>query len=116
LSTKDTVRGYYEAWAAQDREAVRSQLDSALSFRSPQDSFESAEAFLSACWRFSSGLKGVSFVTEVYDDARAFVVLRWLNDDGSTFEDAEYVEVSDGVISRILVVNNSAEFGGLLDQ
>jgi hypothetical protein len=46
---KDVTHRYSEAWAAQDREGVRELLHEKLVFTSPQDSFCSAESFLSAC-------------------------------------------------------------------
>jgi hypothetical protein len=112
-STRDLVHRYYEAWAAQDRQAVRSLLDNHLVFVSPQDRFESADAFLSACWRYSDGLRGVEFVKEVYDEHQASVILRWSMEDGS-FAGAEYVRVLGDRIVEILVVNNDPAFGDLL--
>jgi hypothetical protein len=108
------VHGYYEAWAARRRDDVRVHLADQLVFRSPQDSFDSADAFLSACWKYSSALVGVEFAEEVYDGNKAFVILRWMSEDGSSFADAEYLWVEEGKVSKIVVVNNDSSFGDLL--
>jgi hypothetical protein len=111
---RDLTHRYYTAWAAQHRERARELLHRELVFTSPQDHFDSADAFLSACWTYSSGLAGVRFVKEVYEGGRAFVILRWLNEDGSSFVDAEYLESACGRITRILVVNNDPLFDELI--
>ena len=107
---KGLTHRYYEAWASRDRECVRESLHAALEFTSPQDRFDSADSFLSACWIYSQGLASVRFEKEVYDGNRAFVILRWLNEDGSTFASAEYLESIAGKIKTILVVNNDPRF------
>lgn len=110
---RETVREYYEAWAGGDRERVRALLADDLDFRSPQDRFAGAEAFLECCWQYSEGLTGVEFVRELYEGDRGFVVLRWRTEGGS-FYDAEYVRADGGKLREILVVNNSPEFGKLV--
>ncbi|MBD3257222.1 hypothetical protein GF377_02220 [candidate division GN15 bacterium] len=114
-ATKDTVHRYYTAWAAQDRTKVRQMLADNLRFVSPQDKFESAEAFLATCWEYSQGLSGVEVESEVYDGDRGFVILRWRTESGSSFADAEYVRVADGKMAEILVVNNDPAFHTMLD-
>ncbi len=106
---RELCHRYYEAWAAGDRDTVRDCLHENLSFVSPQDRYDSAEAFLSQCWRYSEGLTGVEFVEEVDEEGRAFLILRWLAEAGE-FMGAEYVEGREGRITRILVVNNDPEF------
>jgi ketosteroid isomerase-like protein len=111
---RDTVHRYCQAWAARDRARVRQLLQDRLTFTSPQDSFDSADCCLSACWHYSTGLAGARFVPEVYEEDRAFVVLQWSNEDGTTSVDAEYLEMAGGKIKRILVVNNDLHFEGLV--
>jgi hypothetical protein len=113
MSIRGLTHRYYEAWAAQDRERVDALLHDGLEFISPQGSFGSADSFLSASWTRSAGLAGVRFVREVYQGDRAFVILRWLNQDGSTFTDAEYLESSHGRIKTILVVSYDPVLGKL---
>ena len=96
------------------RKKVRELLHAQLEFTSPQDRFDSADAFLSACWRYSTGLAGVQYVKEVYEGDRAFVILRWQNQDGSTFADAEYLEAHGGKIVKIVVVNSDPTFERLI--
>lgn len=115
-STRFLIREYYEAWARQDREAVRRLIADDLSFVSPQDAFDSAESFLTNCWRFSKGLCGVRFIKEVYDEHHGFLVLEWAMEDGSRFADAEFVRVDGTNISEILVVNNDPSFTGMIQK
>ena len=107
---RDLVHRYYEAWAARDRDAAARQLADELTFVSPEDRYESAAAFLSACWRYSEGLAGVGFLHEIYDEGQAFVILQWRMEDGSTFQGAEYLRCADGAIRDILVVSNTLSF------
>ncbi len=111
---RDLCRRYYEAWAAGDRETVRNCLHENLSFASPQDRYDSAEAFLSQCWRFSEGLTGVRVVEEVHEGNRSFLILRWLARQGE-FMGAEYVEHAEDRITRIIVVNNDPAFGSMVE-
>jgi hypothetical protein len=111
----EIVRLYYEAWAMQDRAGARRLLHDELRFTSPQDTFGSAEEFLSACWRYSTGLAGVRFIRKICEGDQAFVIVRWINEDGSTFAGAEWLKVTDGTITEILVVNNDPSFGDLVE-
>jgi hypothetical protein len=115
MSIRELTHSYYEAWAARDREGVGKLLHSGLVFISPQGSFDSADSYLSASWGYSAGLAGVRFVRELYQEDRAFVILQWLNEDGSTFADAEYLESSHGRIKTILVVSYDAVLGELIE-
>ena len=111
---KEIIRGYCEAWAAQDQDNVRKSLHEKLIFTSPEGSFDTADSFLAGCWRYSTGLTGVRFIKEVYQEDRAFVILRWLNDDTSAFAGAEYLETEGGEIKEITVVNNTPSFGKMI--
>jgi hypothetical protein len=108
------VRRYYRAWARQDRAAVRAILADDLDFRSPQDRFTGADAFLVECWRYSEGLADVEFVEAIPSGDRAFVMLDWIMEDGGRFAGAETLRVEAGRIKRIIVVNNSPGFRDLI--
>ena len=110
MNIGELTRTYYEVWAAQDQDQVHKLLHRDLIFVSPQDRFDSADGFLSACWQCSRGLAGVKFVKEIYQENRAFVIPRWLDGDGGTFVSAEYLEVVGGSIKLIVVVNNDPLF------
>ena len=114
MTMKNITYRYYKAWVAQDRERVRELLHADLEFTSQQDCFDSADSFLSACWRYSTGLTGVHFVKDVYQENRAFVILRWLIEDGSTFAGAEYLEATGDKIKKIMVINNDTRFEKVL--
>jgi hypothetical protein len=113
MDMKTLVHRYYEAWAAKDRDAVKKQVHDDLVFKSTEASFTSADAFLSTCWKYSDGLTGVEFLKEVYDDAQAFVIMRWHMEDGTTFIGAEYVRAELDLISEIIVISNNGSMAAL---
>jgi ketosteroid isomerase-like protein len=105
----ECARRYFEAWTDGDRAAARSLLADALDFRSPQDRFASADAFLDACWQYSEGLVAVAILKEVTDGAQVVLCLDWKLQDGAHFVSAEYVRVAEGRITEIVVLNNAPE-------
>jgi len=109
--TREIVHRYYKAWASQALREVQALLHNQLNFASPQETFDSANEFLEACWKYSDGLTGVQFNTEVYENREAFVILQWSYEDGSSFVNAEYLQVDQEKIERIVVVNNDPSFG-----
>jgi hypothetical protein len=114
MDLKTLVHRYYEAWAARDRAAVRALLSDDLTFKSVEDTFDSADTFLSTCWKYSEGLTGVRCLKELYDGDQAFVILRWQMQDGTTFAGAEYLRVDGGRIREIMVVNSDFSFTALI--
>jgi hypothetical protein len=115
-SIKTVVHDYYDAWVNQKRDGVRDLLGDNLVFKSPQDTFLTADEFLGKCWVYSRGLKEVHYLREIYSEDQAFVILLWEMDDGSRFADAEYIRVRKGMITEIFVVNNSPDFAELVEE
>lgn len=113
------VRGYYDAWLRGDLAQARQYLAEDLQFTSPQESYDSAEAFLEACGHLSQGLEGLRYVRELYEGEQACVLLEWSFDlagRAGNFIDAELLRVTDGRIAEILILNNDPEYCGLLAQ
>ena len=110
-SALHVARSYFEAWAKGDQDTVRALLAEDVDFISPQDHFVRADDFLADCWRYSDGLNGVVCMKEVTDGDQVFMILDWHMADGARFVSAEYVQVVDGRIQEIIVVNNSPVLG-----
>ncbi len=100
-NAKDIIRRYYDAWAASDRDAARAFLQDDLKFRSPQDSFDSADAFLDACWQYAESFGGVDMLQDVYEPDKAYIAYR-LNE----FTVAEFHKIRDGKIAEVYVTMN----------
>lgn len=113
---RDIVHRYYEGWATHDLGVSRKLLSDSLVFRSPQDIFKDADAFLRECGHFGEELTGVDYLIEVYAEDEAFVILEWGMGEGQSFIDAEYLRIQDDRIAEIIVVNNSPDFGRMLGR
>ena len=107
------VKTYYESWVNQDLKSARSLLADNLNFVSPQDHFQSAEAFLSACGHYAEGIDRVEYRREVFTGNQAFVICEWFDTAGGSMASAEYLTVKDGRITEILVINN---YGNFMEQ
>lgn len=107
------ARSYYEAWAKGDHDTVRALLADDLDFVSLEGHYVKAEDFLADCWRFSEGLTGVVCMKEIADGDDVFLLLDWHLDDGNRFVSAETVQVVDGRVQQIIVLNASPNFGKL---
>ncbi|MHA2098908.1 MAG: hypothetical protein ACW99A_09485 [Candidatus Kariarchaeaceae archaeon] len=79
-------------------------------FKSPQDQLRSREDFIRVCTPYMEGLSGVNFVKEVYSSEEAFLVLEWVSDDGEKFHSAEYLRISNGSLTEIIIINNNPDF------
>ncbi len=106
---RQTVDRYLRAWATQDREGAEEELAPDLDFRSPQDRFSGADAFLAECWKYAMGLTDVKILESVYDESSAFLLLEWHTAHGP-YCSAEYYVLRQGKICKILVTNNDPDF------
>ncbi len=114
IKTRKVVHEYYDGWITGRLDQSRNLMADDCIFKSPQDKFLSADAFLTACSHLSDGLTGVKYVKEIYSDSEAFVILEWQIDQDQSFMDAEYLRIKSGKITEIIVVNNSADFGKMV--
>ena len=101
MTVEPVIKGYYEHWLKGDREAARTALADDLTFRSPADNFDSADAFIDKCWHLSEQFNAMDVVHEVYDDGSGYLVYRT-----GDFCCGEYHKVREGKISEIYVTFN----------
>ena len=109
METKKLIRKYYDAYVSRDLSAVEEILDPNFEAVSKMMKFRSAKEFLDGSWGNTENLVGLDYEIEVVDEKGGFYVLKW--DFGkSTMHTAEYVEVRDGKITKILWINMEPDF------
>lgn len=101
MGAKEIIKAYYDAWLKSDRDRARSFLTDDLKFRTPNDSFDSADAFLDACWRHAAGFNTMTMLQEVYADDAAFIAYT-----SGDFTVGEFIKIRDGGIAEIFVTFN----------
>ena len=101
MTVEAVIKGYYDQWLKGDRTAARAALADDLTFRSPADNFDSADAFIEKCWHLSEQFNTMDVVHEVYGDGGGYLVYRT-----GDFCCGEFHKVRDGKISEIYVTFN----------
>lgn len=101
MNIKEIIYDYYLGWVDNDRGKVRSLLDSNLKFRSPKDSFETADEFLEKCWKYAEGFDVFNVQHEVYGEDCCYVVYGSID-----FCCGDLLKVRDGKIYEIYVSFN----------
>ncbi|MCG8433726.1 MAG: nuclear transport factor 2 family protein [Gammaproteobacteria bacterium] len=104
MDTKSLIEKYYQAWIDSDRQQARSLMADDLKFRSPNDDFDSADAFLEGCWRHAAGFNEMNVAHAVYDEQGGYIVYS-----GEGFSCGELVKVKDGKINEIYVTFNPTQ-------
>lgn len=111
MEIKKLIRKYYDAYLSRDLSIVKELLDHKFQALSSMMKFRTAQEFLDGSWKNSDGLIGLEYELEVVDEINksAFYVLKW--DFGkSTMHTAEYVEVKEGKLSKIMWINMQPDF------
>ena len=101
MTTASIIKGYYDHWLKGDRDAARAMLADDLTFRSPADNFDGADAFIDKCWALSEQFNTMDVVHQVYDDSGGYLVYRT-----GDFCCGELHKIRDGKISEIYVTFN----------
>ena len=102
MTTPDIIlRDYFAAWIRSDRDCVRSLLHDDLVFRAPDDSFDSADAMLGACWKHADGMTAMDVIHEVYGADAAYIAYKT-----GDLVVGEYMRLRDGRIAEIYVTFN----------
>ncbi|MGI9383097.1 MAG: hypothetical protein ACR2PO_08070 [Methyloligellaceae bacterium] len=101
MTTESVIMDYYGSWLNGDRDRARSLLADDLKFRSPQDNFDTADAFLGTCWKLSESFDAMDVIHEVFDASGGYLVYR-----SGSFLCGEFVKVRDGRIAEIYVTFN----------
>lgn len=98
MNVQEIIKEYYDGWLGSDREKALSFLADNLKFRSPQDNFDSAKAFLDKCWEFSENFNKMEIEHAVYGPDSAYIVYL-----GNGFCCGELIKVRGGKISEVYV-------------
>ena len=101
MTTQSIIRGYYDHWLKGERDAARAMLADDLTFRSPADNFDGADAFIDKCWALSEQFNTMDVLHQVYDDSSGYLVYRT-----GDFCCGELHKIRDGKISEIYVTFN----------
>ena len=101
MTTESIIKGYYGHWLKGDRDAARAMLADDLTFRSPADNFDGADAFIDKCWALSEQFNAMDVLHQVYDDSSGYLVYRT-----GDFCCGELHKIRDGKISEIYVTFN----------
>ena len=108
MSNTDTVRALFDAYLAQDRDAVDRLLAEDLVFTSPQDDHIDKAAYLERCFPTAERLNSQQILqlVEAGDDG-VFLLYEYELKTGARHRNAEYITVRDGQAVDIQVF-----FGG----
>jgi len=108
MSNTDTVRALFDAYLAQDRDAVDRLLAEDLVFTSPQDDHIDKAAYLERCFPTAERLNSQQILqlADAGDDG-VFLLYEYELKTGARHRNAEYITVRDGQAVDIQVF-----FGG----
>ena len=74
MTSKEVIQAYYKVWLHSDRNLVKSFLSTDLRFRSPENSFDNADAFLDTCWGYSGGFDQMNVEHAIDGSDGGFIV------------------------------------------
>ena len=93
------AKQYYEGWEISNRELLH--LSPSLKFRSPHDSFTSAQDFLDKCWQYS----GAKFQNKIFLSGGSNVCVKYdfPMPGGGSKTIVEWLTIEGGEITKIEV-------------
>jgi len=111
MTLKTLIRKYYKAYLERKLDVVKEILDPKFEAISGMMKFHNAQDYLDGSWSNSENLVDIKFELEVIDEEKntAFYVLKW-DFGNSKMETAEYLEVRDEKITKIVWINMSPDF------
>lgn len=109
-SIQSIVKTYYDNVVKLNIPNFEKLLPENFSFKSLQDIISTRDDFIRICTRYMEGLSNVNVIKEVYSEEKAFLVLEWISTRESKFYSAEYLEVKNGILTEIVIINNSPDF------
>ena len=111
MKLKKLIRKYYKAYLERNKGVAEELLDPNFQALSSMMKFYSAQDYLEGGWKQTNALVGLDYELEVVDEdnSTAFYVLKWDFGD-STMHTAEYIEVKNEKIIKILWINMGPKF------
>ena len=95
------VRASYEAFCAGDRPAQERFLSKDFTFTSPYDDAIERAAYFERCWPNHDKVADFQIERVVVDGDSAFVTYLFVNKDGLSFRNTEYLAVQDHQIVSV---------------
>ncbi|MBF6612755.1 MAG: hypothetical protein IVW55_06450 [Chloroflexi bacterium] len=106
--TRRVVRSYHDAWVSGDVSAAGAFLADEIPNPAPFNGFSPAPIsrtdYLDVLAKFRRGVTGVDMISELYGEAEATLVYDVHLATGRTFTVAEHFRLTDGVISKVILV------------
>jgi ketosteroid isomerase-like protein len=112
-STRDVVRGYYDAWTSRDLGRARGYLADDLEFQGSLRRFSRADDFIPALEQFLQILEDVRLLKELYEGDDAMMLYDCMTGRAGTIRTAEAFTVRDGKIRDIKLVFDPTELNKL---
>ena len=97
-SSRSVIERYLQCWLDSDRDGARALLADDVTFRSPRESHDGAEAFLASCWEHAARFDAIEILHALYDRHAGYVVYR-----GDGYVCGELLYVKEGKIASIHV-------------
>lgn len=95
------VRRAFEAWRAQDRDAIEALLAPDFRFTSPYDDSIDRVAWLERCWPQARRIEAFALERVFVERQAAFVTYLARTVDGLEFRNTEFHQCRDGQIVRV---------------
>ena len=108
-STREVVRGYYDAWTSRDLDRARGYLADDLEFQGSLQRFTRANDFIPALEQFLQILEDVRLLKELYEGDDAMMLYDCVTGPAGTIRTAEAFTVRDGKIRDIKLVFDPTE-------
>jgi ketosteroid isomerase-like protein len=112
-STREVVRGYYDAWTGRDLDRARAYLADDLDFQGTLRRFSGADHFIPALGQFLEILEEVRLLKQVYEGEDAMMLYDCVTGPAGTIRTAEAFTVRDGKIQEIKLVFDPTELNKL---
>ena len=111
MTLKTLIRKYYNAYLERKLDVVKEILEPKFEAISGMMKFNGSQNYLDGSWKNTEKLVGLKFELEVIDEEKntAFYVLKW-DFGNSKMETAEYLEVKDEKITKIVWINMGPDF------
>jgi|SRR5215472_2348298 len=118
-TTRETVRGYHEAWTGPDVASAGKYIADEFMTRAPVGSYDTRDAYLAGLANFRNRfVTGVDLIAEFYDDEGAMLLYDvHTNTPAGVIRTAEYFKLNrDRIASTVLIFDATAWRSMLAEQ
>jgi ketosteroid isomerase-like protein len=111
MTNAELIKTYFDAWVNGDKATVAGMLADDMKLTSPQESYDSAEAFLDACWKYSEVFESIECIHIVSEGTTSMLCYEGTFKDGK-YRMCEFYEIVDGKIKLADVLSITPLDGG----